>query len=152
LGGGNGLLSALSAGNKLVIKRKPYLIVSVVYKNETAHAVYTINTKTGKPKVILLSDLYNNLSDINIYSNYKQSFEDKTVILPKVVRNNYGTRIELLSKETLPYIAHLKLGDLITVNDNGRIINYQVISTNTPSITNVSVNTILTVKNLSNVG
>ena len=152
LGGGNGLLSALSAGNKLVIKRQPYLIVSVVYKNETAHAVYTINTKTGKPKVILLSDLYNNLSDINIYSNYKQSFEDKTVILPKVVRNNYGTRIELLSKETLPYIAHLKLGDLITVNDNGRIINYQVISTNTPSITNVSVNTILTVKNLSNVG
>lgn len=150
LDGGDELLSALSAGNKLVIKRQPHLIVSVVYKNETAHAVYTINTKTGKPKVILLSDLQNNLSDINIYSHYTQSFEDNKVILPKRVRSHYGTRIESLSEETLPFIAHLKLGDLIIVGDNE--ISYQVISTNTTSTTNVSVNTILTVKNLENVG
>lgn len=152
LNGSDGLINALSAGNKLVIKRQPHLIVSVVYKNETAHAVYTINTKTGKPKVFLLSDLQNNLSDINIYSNHTQLFEDNKVILPRVIRNNYGTKIKSLSEETLLFVAHLKLGDLITVKEGDSETSYQVISTNTTSTTNVSVNTILTVKNLSNVG
>lgn len=152
LNGSDGLINALSAGNKLVIKRQPHLIVSVVYKNETAHAVYTINTKTGKPKVFLLSDLQNNLSDINIYSNHTQLFEDNKVILPRVIRNNYGTKIKSLSEETLLFVAHLKLGDLITVKEGDSETSYQIISTNTTSTTNVSVNTILTVKNLSNVG
>lgn len=152
LNGSDGLINALSAGNKLIIKRQPHLIVSVVYKNETAHAVYTINTKTGKPKVFLLSDLQNNLSDINIYSNHTQLFEDNKVILPRVIRNNYGTKIKSLSEETLLFVAHLKLGDLITVKEGDSETSYQVISTNTTSTTNVSVNTILTVKNLSNVG
>lgn len=152
LNGSDGLINALSAGNKLVIKRQSHLIVSVVYKNETAHAVYTINTKTGKPKVFLLSDLQNNLSDINIYSNHTQLFEDNKVILPRVIRNNYGTKIKSLSEETLLFVAHLKLGDLITVKEGDSETSYQVISTNTTSTTNVSVNTILTVKNLSNVG